>query len=156
MPNLFHGTGLSTPDPYISSSVMLQVRVDLQLHMHSFVAVCRVLQSALNTKRIPLGLARNRKTFVRSHNTAGFASDRFTSGVGKIWERLSAPFPDPLVLALEDCIPYPFSIMTGQVRLEQAHVPPPNARSGVLQAPQARTCRRQLTSAHPQPCGPVL
>ena len=38
--------GSRTPDPYDSQGVQLQVRVDLQLEIDSFVAVCRVLRSA--------------------------------------------------------------------------------------------------------------
>ena len=43
--------GSRTPDPYDSQGVQLQVRVDLQLVIHSFVAVCRVLQSAREKRK---------------------------------------------------------------------------------------------------------
>ena len=43
--------GSRTPDPYDSQGVQLQVRVDLQLDIHSFVAVCRVLQSARKKRK---------------------------------------------------------------------------------------------------------
>ena len=47
--------GSRTPDPYDSQGVQLQVRVDLQLDIHSFVAVCRVLRSAGKTEKCPWG-----------------------------------------------------------------------------------------------------
>ena len=67
------------------------------------VASCEVRQKP---KKVPLGLARNRKIFVLSYHKAGFASGKCTPGVGKVWERVPATFPERTTLDPDDCIPY--------------------------------------------------
>ena len=59
------------------------------------------------TKKMPLGLARNRFFFVTARHKAGFASGKCTPGMGKVWERVPATFPERTTLGLDDCIPYP-------------------------------------------------
>ena len=48
------------------------------------------------------------KCFVVSYHKAGFALGKCTPGVGKVWERVPATFPERTTLDLDDCIPYPF------------------------------------------------
>ena len=55
--------GSRTPDPYDSQGVQLQVRVDLQLDIHSFVAVCRVLRSARKNEKNASGAGQKTKMF---------------------------------------------------------------------------------------------
>ena len=55
--------GSRTPDPYDSQGVQLQVRVDLQLDIHSFVAVCRVLRSARKNEKNASGAGQRPKNF---------------------------------------------------------------------------------------------
>ena len=55
---------------------------------------------------MPLGLARGQKCFVGVRRIAGFASVRCTLGVGKVWERVPATFPERTTLDLDNCIPY--------------------------------------------------
>ena len=49
-------------------------------------------------KKMPLGLARNRKIFVTARHKAGFALGKCAPGVGKVWERVPAIFQDPTSL----------------------------------------------------------
>ena len=55
--------GSRTPDPYDSQGVQLQVRVGLQLDIHSFVAVGRVLRSAGKTEKNASGAGQRTKMF---------------------------------------------------------------------------------------------
>ena len=98
--------GSRTPDPYDSQGVQLQVRVHLQLDIHSFVAVCRVLRSARKNEKNASGGWPEDENVVTARHKAGFALGKCTPGVGKVWERVPSTFPDPTSLALDDCIPY--------------------------------------------------
>ena len=65
----------------------------------------RSTKCAKNRKQCPWGWPETEFFFVTARHKAGFASGRCTLGVGTVWERVPATFPERAALALDDCIP---------------------------------------------------
>ena len=87
----------------------MDLQLDMQLDVHSFVAVCRILQSARENEKKYLWGRPETEFFLYCSNTKRglFRVSAPHAGVGKVWEHVSATFLEQTTLDLDDCIPYP-------------------------------------------------
>ena len=111
--------------------------------MTDITRLSRSTNCAKKGKKMPLGLARGRKCFVTARHKAGFASGKCALGVGKVWERVPAIFPD---------IPYRVQVraVTGRGGSRQERCSE-RVRAGVI--PSAHNSRCDKKSAHASPHG---